>query len=89
MPAGLEFCAIILSTTSLKMDGCNSIHTHAILDPAYEFMGAALNRTGRQILYSCSWPDYIRTIHPGNDTVDYVTTAKHCNIWRSAFAASH
>ena len=32
---------------SLKMDGCNSIHTHAILDPAYEFMGEAMNKTGR------------------------------------------
>ena len=40
--------------SSLKMDGCNSIHTHAILDPAYEFMGAALNKTGRPILYSCA-----------------------------------
>jgi len=68
---------------SLKMDGCNSIHTHAILDPAYEFMGDALNKTGRPVLYSCSWPDYIRSIAPpGNNTVDYKTTAEHCNIWR-------
>ena len=63
---------------SLKMDGCNSIHTHAILDPAYEFMGDALNKTGRPVLYSCSWPDYIRSIAPGagaahNNTVDYGT----------------
>ena len=63
--------------------GCNSIHTHAILDPAYEFMGGALNKTGRPVLYSCSWPDYIRSITPpGNNTVDYKTTAEHCNIWR-------
>lgn len=35
------------------------------------------------MLYSCSWPDYIRTIvSPGNNTVDYHTTAEHCNIWR-------
>lgn len=68
---------------SLKMDGCNSIHTHTILDPAYEFMGDALNKTGRPVLYSCSWPDYIRGIAPpGNNTVDYKTTAEHCNIWR-------
>lgn len=40
--------------SSLKMDGCNSIHTHAVLDPAYEFMGSALNKTGRPILYSCT-----------------------------------
>lgn len=46
---------------SLKMDGCHSVHTHGVLDPAYRCMGEALNRTGRPVLYSCSWPDYIRT----------------------------
>ena len=64
---------------SLKMDGCNSIHTHAILDPAYIHMGDALNKTKRPILYSCSWPDYIRT-EPAK--VNYSMTAQHCNIWR-------
>ena len=63
------------------MDGCNSIHSHATLDPAYEFMGTALNKTGRPVMYSCSWPDYIRT-EPGNHTVDYAVTAQHCNMWR-------
>ena len=63
---------------SLKMDGCNSIHTHEILDPAYEFMGEAMNKTGRPILYSCSWPDYIRTNKSLAHGVDYDTTAKHC-----------
>lgn len=53
---------------SLKMDGCNSIHTHAILDPAYEFMGTALNKTGRPILYSCSWPDYSKFSHAPSAT---------------------
>ena len=64
---------------SLKMDGCNSVHTHAVLDPAYVHMGDALNQTGRRILYSCSWPDYIRT-KPA--VVNYSMTAQHCNIWR-------
>ena len=59
-------------------DGCNSIHTHEILDPAYEFMGEAMNKTGRPILYSCSWPDYIRTNKSLAHGVDYDTTAKHC-----------
>jgi hypothetical protein len=31
------------------------------------------------MLYSCSWPDYIRTIPA---TVNYTNTAAHCNIWR-------
>jgi hypothetical protein len=50
---------------AVKMDGCNSLHSHATLDPAYEFMGDALNKTGRAILYSCSWPDYSewRSVH--------------------------
>ena len=65
---------------SLKMDGCNSDHTHEVLDPAYRFLGAALNGTGRPVLYSCSWPDYIRTA-PGL-TVNYSDTARHCNMWR-------
>jgi alpha-N-acetylgalactosaminidase len=67
---------------SLKMDGCNSYHTHEILDPAYIFMGDALNKTGRPVLYSCSWPDYIRTNSTGTGPVDYKNTAKHCNLWR-------
>ena len=49
------------------MDGCNSYHTHEILDPAYIFMGDALNKTERPVLYSCSWPDYIRTNSSGTD----------------------
>ena len=66
---------------SLKMDGCNSVHSHTVLDQAYEHMGAALNKTGRPVMYSCSWPDYIRTIAPpGNRTVDYPATARACNM---------
>ena len=73
------------------MDGCNSIHTHAILDPAYEFMGDALNKTGRPVLYSCSWPDYIRSIAPGagaahNNTVDYGTENASFHTKRYRFA---
>jgi hypothetical protein len=64
---------------SLKMDGCNSVHNASVLDPAYEHMGVALNHTGRPFLYSCSWPDYIRS---AGLTVDYAATAAHCNMWR-------
>ena len=34
---------------SLKMDGCFSNHTHAILDRGYIFMGKQLNETGRLV----------------------------------------
>ena len=43
---------------------------------------AALNKTGRPVLYSCSWPDYIRTNSSGTGPVDYRNTAAHCNLWR-------
>ena len=64
---------------SLKMDACYSTHTHAVLDPAYRFMGQQLNATGRPVLYSCSWPDYLRT---GGAAVNFSDVAEHCNLWR-------
>ena len=64
---------------SLKMDGCNSVHTAEVLDQAYIFIGQQLNQTGRPILYSCSWPDYIRAAQL---PVNYSLVAEHCNIWR-------
>jgi len=39
-------------------------------------MGQWLNRTGRPILYSCSWPAY-------QGAPNYASIAKHCNIWRN------
>jgi len=64
---------------SLKMDGCNSNHSSEVLDTAYIFMGDELNNTGRDILYSCSWPDYIRL---NGLTVNYTKIASHCHLWR-------
>ena len=43
------------------------------------FIGEQLNKTGRAILYSCSWPDYIRS---AGLQVNYSLTAERCNIWR-------
>ena len=77
--ATLFFVSASWGVDSLKMDGCNSIHTPEVLDQAYEFLGQELNATGRRMLYSCSWPDYIRSA-PG--TVNYTLTAEKCNIWR-------
>jgi len=61
-----------------KMDGCNSdIHQY---DVAYPVMSQWLNKTGRPIVFSCSWPAYQEGsgIKP-----DYVSIAKHCNLWRN------
>lgn len=61
---------------SFKMDGCFS-------DPeefpiAYPIMSQWLNRTGRPILFSCSWPAYLYGSHP-----NYTAIAESCNIWRN------
>ncbi|XP_033106862.1 alpha-N-acetylgalactosaminidase-like [Anneissia japonica] len=63
----------------LKMDGCFT-PTHLIPD-GYMDMHRFLNATGRHILYSCSWPFYLRADgkHP-----NYNHIAKYCNIWRNS-----
>lgn len=61
-----------------KMDGCYSdVHQY---DDAYPVMGYWLNKTGRPILYSCSWPAYQESegMKP-----DYKKIAKYCNVWRN------
>ena len=45
------------------------------MDPAYEFMGAALNATGRPILYACSWPFYV-------SNPNWTAVSATCNLWR-------
>lgn len=40
----------------LKVDGCNSNASYYAV--GYPLMGAALEVSGRDIVYSCSWPDY-------------------------------
>jgi len=65
---------------SLKMDGCNSNQIPEVLNPGYTFLGASLNKTGRPMLYSCSWPDYIRiSKYPMNLST---LVAPVCNLWR-------
>ena len=41
---------------SLKFDGCYSNDSSRA--EGYPLMGKALNKTGRPIMYSCSWPAY-------------------------------
>ncbi|OHT04522.1 hypothetical protein TRFO_27963 [Tritrichomonas foetus] len=58
----------------LKMDGCYS----NLLDcgDAYPGMTHFLNKTGRQIMYQCSWPAY-------DMEMDYTPLPEHCNLWRN------
>lgn len=61
----------------LKLDGCYAdIHQ---MDEGYPLMGQYLNKTNRQIVYSCSWPAYQEgTIQP-----NYKKIAQYCNLWRN------
>ncbi|PIO12834.1 hypothetical protein AB205_0121280 [Aquarana catesbeiana] len=42
-------------------------------------MAMALNRTGRDIVYSCEWPLYARQ----ESHVNYTEVAEYCNSWRN------
>ncbi|XP_005108742.1 alpha-N-acetylgalactosaminidase [Aplysia californica] len=61
---------------SFKMDGCYS--TTADFPTAYPIMEFYLNKTGRPILFSCSWPAYMQT-----KDINYPLIAEKCNIWRN------
>ncbi|XP_065307156.2 alpha-N-acetylgalactosaminidase-like isoform X2 [Dermacentor albipictus] len=61
----------------VKMDGCYAnIREYKRL---YADFGDAMNRTGRPMVYSCSWPAYQNF---RNITVNYKLIGHHCNMWR-------
>lgn len=59
----------------LKLDCC---YGGSGMEIGYETMGFFLNKTGRPILYSCSYP-----VCEGGH-VTYKRVAKTCNMWRNA-----
>lgn len=62
----------------LKVDGCGD---ESYYPEGYAKMGDALRATGRDIVYSCSWPAYL-----GNDesTKPFSSMiADGCNLWRN------
>ncbi len=61
------------------MDGCGD---DSYYEGGYKAMGAALEATGRPIVYSCSWPAYI---NQGNETRQPFGTfiMDGCNLWRN------
>lgn len=63
---------------SLKLDGCYS--GIADMTEGYPIMEFYLNKTGRPILYSCSWPAYVVA---SGKIPDYKAIANSCNIWRN------
>ncbi|XP_065178858.1 alpha-N-acetylgalactosaminidase-like [Sycon ciliatum] len=62
----------------LKLDGCYA--DVKLMNEGYAEVTRALNQTGREIVYSCSWPDYQRI---AGMNVSYENVAKHCNLWRN------
>ena len=64
----------------LKFDGCApSTNGYAT---AYKAMGAALEATGRDIVYSCSWPAYINQPHEDQQPFgEFIMIG--CNLWRN------
>ncbi|OHS96885.1 hypothetical protein TRFO_01973 [Tritrichomonas foetus] len=58
----------------LKMDGCYSNPLDQ--NDAYPGMMYFLNKTGRPMVYSCSWPAY-------NMEMDYSPIPEFCNLWRN------
>ncbi|XP_078682944.1 alpha-N-acetylgalactosaminidase-like isoform X3 [Branchiostoma floridae x Branchiostoma belcheri] len=60
----------------LKMDGCYA--NVSDMSWGYPDMEQYMNKTGRPILFSCSWPAYA-----GGIKVNYTAIAEHCNMWRN------
>jgi len=62
----------------LKVDGCGSV---AYYPTGYPLMGNALIASGRDIVYSCSWPAYLgsnESVKPFQTMIDI-----GCNLWRN------
>jgi alpha-N-acetylgalactosaminidase len=61
----------------LKVDGCHADVRQ--MAQGYPEIGAQIDKSGRDITYSCSWPDYERL---ANMTVNYNHVAETCHLWR-------
>ncbi|KAL3209816.1 hypothetical protein MRX96_037628 [Rhipicephalus microplus] len=62
----------------VKMDGCFANITE--YRKLYPDFGDAINKTGRPMVYSCSWPAYQVF---SNVTPNYTLIGHHCNMWRN------
>ncbi|CAG9135064.1 unnamed protein product [Plutella xylostella] len=63
----------------LKVDGCFIKADY--LNTGYIDLSRTLNKTGRPILYTCSWPYYIQFIE--NKMVNFEPIVEHCNLFRT------
>jgi len=63
----------------LKLDGC--YNDKAGYATGYPAAGAALQTSGRNITYSCSWPAYLGSDESSKPFGDMI--AAGCNLWRN------
>lgn len=68
---------------SIKVDGCYA-NTSQFAE-SYPDFGKALNKTGRSILYSCSWPAYLSPNYGEDPDVLNHGIKQHCNTWRNYY----
>ena len=70
---------------SIKVDACNA--NESLFNVTYPAFGRALNKTGRPILYSCSWPNDYYEKHNHYENPDYLNYGikQTCNTWRNYF----
>ena len=71
--------ALITQVDYLKLDGCNNDAQG--FATGYPAMGRALQKSGRDIVYSCSWPAYIGD-DEGAKPYDAMADAG-CHLWRN------
>lgn len=62
----------------VKLDGCNV--NPRLMDVLYPAYTQALNRTGRRMVFSCSWPAYQVDL---GMRPNYRSIARACNMWRN------
>jgi len=63
----------------LKLDGCNNNQAGYVT--GYPAAGAALQSTGRNISYSCSWPAYLGSDESKKPFQAMIDAG--CNLWRN------
>ncbi|KAF7261604.1 hypothetical protein EG68_01139 [Paragonimus skrjabini miyazakii] len=66
----------------VKVDGCYSPQER--MPGGYEDFGKYLNKTGRPIVYSCSYPAYIDW-RSNTSVIDWERLQRNCNLWRILF----
>ncbi|GBN42600.1 Alpha-galactosidase A [Araneus ventricosus] len=64
----------------LKVDGCYADPKE--MDDLYPVFSTAVNKSSRDILFSCEWPFYQ---HASGMKPNYQQIAKYCNIWRNFY----